>query len=172
MTEMFLADQVLDLVLQVPALFGVVAVFMVETNLPLSLSLGLVLMRFGGARSPFPLIWRKILVRVELRGVVRGRGRLKASAAIKWFALYIISGTVVGGFSTRDQNSLDGRMPIRKAWTTKEGCASGIARDSVANLLTNCARGSSLPWAMPRSEATVGLSRMLARKFCSNSLVS
>ncbi|RWV83860.1 hypothetical protein GW17_00054482 [Ensete ventricosum] len=45
--------------------------------LPLSLSSGLVLMRFGGARSPFPLIWRKILVRVELRGVVGGRGWLK-----------------------------------------------------------------------------------------------
>ncbi|RRT79568.1 hypothetical protein B296_00010844 [Ensete ventricosum] len=82
MTEVFLADQVLDLVLQVPTLFGVVVVFMVEMNLPLSLSLGLVLMWFSGARSPFPLIWRKILVRVELRGVIGGRGRLKSGPSI------------------------------------------------------------------------------------------
>ncbi|RRT59336.1 hypothetical protein B296_00024025 [Ensete ventricosum] len=49
---------------------------------PLSLSSGLVLMRFGGAWSPFPLIWRKISVRVELRGVVGGRGRLKFGPSI------------------------------------------------------------------------------------------
>ncbi|RRT39039.1 hypothetical protein B296_00056862 [Ensete ventricosum] len=86
-------------------------------------------MRFRGAKSPFPLIWRKISVRVELRGVVGGRERLKSSpsillldgpevgprgcfvqgrlcssrfsmikvsAVMKWFALCIISGTVVG----------------------------------------------------------------------------
>ncbi|RWV91046.1 hypothetical protein GW17_00046699 [Ensete ventricosum] len=94
-----------------------------------------VLMRFGGARSPFPFIWRKISVRVELRGVVGGCERLKSdpsillldglevgprgcsvrghfyssrfptirvSTTMKWFALYIISGTMVGGFSTKD----------------------------------------------------------------------
>ncbi|RZR89508.1 hypothetical protein BHM03_00017239 [Ensete ventricosum] len=161
-------------------------------------------MQFGGVRSPFPLIWRKISIHVELRGVVGGRERLKSgpsilldgpeagprgcstlgrfyssrfpairvSAAMKWFALCVISGTVVGGFSTKDQNSLDGRMPIKKAWITKEGCASGIARDSMANLLTNWARGSSLPWAMPRSEAAVGFGQELVRKLCSNSLTS
>ncbi|RWW70752.1 hypothetical protein BHE74_00021585 [Ensete ventricosum] len=161
-------------------------------------------MRFRGVRSPFPLIWRKISVHVELRGVVGGRERLKSdpsillldglevgprgcsvrghfysrfstirvSTTMKWFALYIISGTVVGGFSTKDHNNLDRRIPIRKAWITKEGCTSGIARVSVANLLTNWARGSSLPWAMPSSEATVGFGRALARKFCSSSFVS
>ncbi|RZR90653.1 hypothetical protein BHM03_00018580 [Ensete ventricosum] len=84
-------------------------------------------MRFGGARSPFPFIWRKISVRVELRGVVGGCERLKSdpsillldglevgprgcsvrghfyssrfptirvSTTMKWFALYIISGTM------------------------------------------------------------------------------
>ncbi|RWV87143.1 hypothetical protein GW17_00050894 [Ensete ventricosum] len=162
-------------------------------------------MRFRGAKSPFPLIWRKISVRVELRGVVGGRERLKSSpsillldgpevgprgcsvqgrfcssrfstikvlAVMKWFALCIISGTVVGGHLTKDQNSLDGRIPIRKAWIIKEGSASGIACVSVANLLTNWARGSSLPWAMPSSEATVGFGRALAKKFCSSSFAS
>ncbi|RZR92242.1 hypothetical protein BHM03_00020517 [Ensete ventricosum] len=104
-------------------------------------------MQFGGARSPFPLIWRKISVRVELRGVVGGRVRLKSdpstlleglevgprdcsargcfcssrfstirvSAAMKWFALYIISSIVVRGFSTR-------RMRIRDR--SNFGCES------------------------------------------------
>ncbi|RWW42152.1 hypothetical protein BHE74_00052317 [Ensete ventricosum] len=36
-------------------------------------------MRFGGARSPFSLLWRKILVRVELRVVVGGLERLKSA---------------------------------------------------------------------------------------------
>ncbi|RRT45794.1 hypothetical protein B296_00054880 [Ensete ventricosum] len=162
-------------------------------------------MRFGGARSPFPLIWRKISIRVELRGVVGGRVRLKSdpstllleglevgprdcsargcfcsshfstirvSAAMKWFALYIISSIVVRGFSTSDQNNLEGRIPIRNAWITKEGCVSGTAQISVANRLTNWASGSSLPWAMPRSEAAVGFGRALARKFCSSSPAS
>ncbi|RWW10749.1 hypothetical protein GW17_00025694 [Ensete ventricosum] len=162
-------------------------------------------MRFEGARSPFPLIWRKISVCVELRGVVGGcerlmsspsillldgpevgprgcsiRGRfcsscfsmIKVSAAMKWFALCIISGTVVGGFLTKDQNSLDGCIPIRKAWITREGCASRIAHVSVTNLLMNWVSGSSLPWAMPRSEAAVGFGRALARKFCSSSFAS
>ncbi|RRT71725.1 hypothetical protein B296_00011735 [Ensete ventricosum] len=35
-------------------------------------------MRFGEARSSFPFIWRKILVRVELKGVVGGHVRLKS----------------------------------------------------------------------------------------------
>ncbi|RWW56925.1 hypothetical protein BHE74_00036320 [Ensete ventricosum] len=59
------------------------------------------------------------------------------STAMKWFTLCIISGTMVGGFSTKDQNSLDERIPIRKAWITREGCVSGIAHVLVANLLTN-----------------------------------
>ncbi|RZS11288.1 hypothetical protein BHM03_00042605 [Ensete ventricosum] len=162
-------------------------------------------MRFGGARSPFPLIWRKISICVELRGVVGGRVRLKSDPSIllldglevgprgysvrgrfcsshfltirvsvmmKWFALCIIGGTVVEGFSTKDQNSLDMHIPIRNAWITKEGCASGIVRVSVANLLTNWASNSSLPSAMTRSEVAVGFSRSLARKFCSNSFAS
>ncbi|RZR71362.1 hypothetical protein BHM03_00004840 [Ensete ventricosum] len=155
----------------VPAFFGVVAVFMVETIIyALVPFLGLGLDVVWWCQEPLPLIWRKILVRVEFRGIIGGRERLKSgpsilllddpevdpwgcsvrgrfcssrfstirvSAAMKWFALYIISGIVVGGFSTKDQNSLDGRIPIKKAWITKEGYASGIARVSVANLLTN-----------------------------------
>ncbi|RWW16460.1 hypothetical protein GW17_00019660 [Ensete ventricosum] len=171
MTEVSLADQVLDLILQVPTFFGVVAVFMVETIIyALVPFLGLGLDVVWWCQEPLPLIWRKILVRVEFRGIIGGRERLKSgpsilllddpevdpwgcsvrgrfcssrfstirvSTAMKWFALYIFSGTVVGGFSTKDQNSLDGRIPIKKAWITKEGYASGIARVSVANLLTN-----------------------------------
>ncbi|RWW87513.1 hypothetical protein BHE74_00003664 [Ensete ventricosum] len=91
-------------------------------------------------------------------------GRLLA--AMKWFALCIISGTVVEGFLTKDHNNLDRRIPIIKAWITKEGCASRIARVSVANMLTNWAKGSSLPWAMPRSQAAMGFGWALDRKFC------
>ncbi|RZR98942.1 hypothetical protein BHM03_00028396 [Ensete ventricosum] len=143
MTEVSLADQVLDLVLQVPVLFGIMTVFTVETIVS----------------APVPFFGS-------------GLDAVRATAAIKWFVLCIFSRTVVGGFSTRDQNSLDGRMPIRKAWMTKEGCASRIAHDSVANLLMNCVRGSSLPWAMLRSEVVVGLGRALTWKFCSSSLAS
>ncbi|RWV98294.1 hypothetical protein GW17_00038866 [Ensete ventricosum] len=156
-------------------------------------------MRFGGARSPFPLIWRKISICVELRGVVGGRMRLKSDPSIllldglevgprgysvwgrfcsshfltirvsvmmKWFALCIIGGTVVEGFSTKDQNSLDMHIPIRNAWITKEGCASGIVRVSVANLLTNWASNSALPSAMTRSEVAVGFSRSAKGDIC------
>ncbi|RWV85941.1 hypothetical protein GW17_00052215 [Ensete ventricosum] len=35
-------------------------------------------MRFGGARSSFPFIWRKISVHVELKGVVGGHVQLKS----------------------------------------------------------------------------------------------
>ncbi|RRT70094.1 hypothetical protein B296_00023084 [Ensete ventricosum] len=91
---------------------------------------------------------------------------------MKWFTLYIISGTVVWGFSTSDQNSLEGRIPIRNAWIIKEGCTSGTARISVVNRLTNSASGSSLPWEMPMSEAAVGFDRALAKNFCSRSLAS
>ncbi|RRT35020.1 hypothetical protein B296_00035875, partial [Ensete ventricosum] len=174
----------------VPTLLGVMVVFMMERQyVPQSLSSGWVLMRFGGAKSPFPLIWRKISICVELRGVVGGRMRLKSDPSIllldgpevgprgysvrgrfcsshfltirvsvmmKWFALCIIGGTVVEGFSTKVQNSLDMHIPIRNAWITKEGCASGIVRVSVANLLTNWASDSSLPSAMTRSEVAVG----------------
>ncbi|RZS05794.1 hypothetical protein BHM03_00036348 [Ensete ventricosum] len=159
-------------------------------------------MRFGGANSPFPLIWRKILVYVELRGVVGGHVRLKSDPSIllldgpevgprgcsvrRHFCsscfpairvsaamnLYIISGTVVEGFSTKDYNILDGCIPIRKAWITREGCASGIGHVSVVNLLTNWASGSSLPWVMPRSEVAMGFGRALVRKFCSSSFAS
>ncbi|RRT37419.1 hypothetical protein B296_00038987 [Ensete ventricosum] len=96
-------------------------------------------MRLGGAMSPFPIIWRKISVHVELRGIVGGHVWLKSdpsilldgpevgprdcsawgcfyssrfsairvSVAMKWFTLCIISGTVVGGFFTKDHSSLD-----------------------------------------------------------------
>ncbi|RRT68164.1 hypothetical protein B296_00037615 [Ensete ventricosum] len=42
-------------------------------------------MRCGGARSPFPLIWRKISVHVELRGVVDGHNRLKSNPSTLLF---------------------------------------------------------------------------------------
>ncbi|RWW88785.1 hypothetical protein BHE74_00002321 [Ensete ventricosum] len=202
MTEVSLPDQVLNLVLQVSTLFGVVVVFTVKiivSALVPFFGSGLDAVRWCHEPLPSYLeedldprgVERSYLAEVwPLYPPPRwSRGRsprlfpqgcfcsshfptIRASAVMKWFSLCIISGTMVGGFSTKDQNSLDGRMPIRKAWMTKEGCASGIARDSVANLLTNCARGSSLPWAMSRSEAIVGLGRALARKFCSSSLAS
>ncbi|RZR88538.1 hypothetical protein BHM03_00016141 [Ensete ventricosum] len=149
MTKVSLVDQVLDLVLQVPALFNVMAVFTVERivsalvpffgpgldvvwwcqeSLPpyLEEDLG----PCGVERSRWgPLVtevWPLYPPPWWSRG---GSSRLfhsgrfyssrfpmiRASAAIKWFALCIISGTMVGGFSTKDQNSLDGCMPIRKA---------------------------------------------------------
>ncbi|RZR85725.1 hypothetical protein BHM03_00012737 [Ensete ventricosum] len=106
-----------------------------------------------------------------------GRGRfcslhlpaIRVSAVMKWFILCIISGTMLGGFFTNDQNNLDGCIPIRNAWITKEECASRIACVSVANRLTNWASDSSLPWAMPRNKAAMGFDQALARKFCSSS---
>ncbi|RWW85159.1 hypothetical protein BHE74_00006189 [Ensete ventricosum] len=172
MTKVSLVDQVLDLVLQVPSLFNVMAVFTVEriVSAPVPFfgpGLDVVwwcqesippyleedLSPYGVERSRRgPLateVWPLYPPPWWSRG---GSSRLfhsgrfysscfpmiRASAAIKWFALCIISGTM-------------------------EGCALGIAHDSVANLLMNCARGSSLPWVMPRSEAAVGLGRALAR---------
>ncbi|RWW55452.1 hypothetical protein BHE74_00037911 [Ensete ventricosum] len=157
----------------VPAFFDIMVVFTMETII-------LTLVPFLG--TDFDAIWRRqesfppyLEENLGPRGV-EGRCRrscaAEVSTAMKWFTLCIISGTVVGGFSTKDQNSLDERIPITNAWITKEGCASGIARVSAGNRLTNWASGSSLPWVMPRSEAAVGFGRVLARKFCSSSLAS
>ncbi|RZS02835.1 hypothetical protein BHM03_00032926 [Ensete ventricosum] len=59
---------------------------------------------------------------------------IRVSAAMKWFALCIISGTVVEGFSTNDQNSLDGHISVRNAWITTKGyasCSAGPGRTGV-----------------------------------------
>ncbi|RRT56872.1 hypothetical protein B296_00009021 [Ensete ventricosum] len=107
MIEVSLPDQVLDLVLQVPTLFGVVAIFTVKTIVSAPVPFfgpGFDAVRW--CMSPFPLIWRKILVHVELRGVIW----LKASAVMKWFSLCIILGTMVeGGVCIRDRSRLGGK---------------------------------------------------------------
>ncbi|RWW79628.1 hypothetical protein BHE74_00012074 [Ensete ventricosum] len=94
------------------------------------------------------------------------------STTMYWFARCSISRTIVGGRSTSNQKNLKGRSPIKNAWITKEGCVSGTPRISTANRPTNWAKDSSLPWLKSRSEAAVGLSRALPKKFSSNSFVS
>ncbi|RWW33641.1 hypothetical protein GW17_00001636 [Ensete ventricosum] len=48
----------------------------------------------------------------------------------------------------------------------------GTPRISTTKCSTHWARDSSLPWLSPRSEATVGLGRALAKNFGSNSFMS
>ncbi|RWW67722.1 hypothetical protein BHE74_00024811 [Ensete ventricosum] len=99
----------------VPAFLGVVVVFTMKTIISVLVPfLGSGLDTVWGCQEPFPPYLEENL---GPRGVKKS-----VLAAMKWFALYIISRTVVGGFSTKDQNSLDGRIPIKKAWITKEGC--------------------------------------------------
>ncbi|RZR97926.1 hypothetical protein BHM03_00027205 [Ensete ventricosum] len=75
---------------------------------------------------------------------------------------------IVGSHSINDQKNLEGRSPIRNAWITREGYASGTPRIFIAKCLTNWVRDSSLPWVRPRSETAVGLRRVFAKKFSSN----
>ncbi|RWW28168.1 hypothetical protein GW17_00007374 [Ensete ventricosum] len=89
-----------------------------------------------------------------------------------WCARCSISGRVVGGRSISDQKNLDGLSPVKNAWMARDGWRSGIPWTCDVNRPTNWERGSSLPWAIPRREAVVGLGRALAKKFSSNSLVS
>ncbi|RRT39115.1 hypothetical protein B296_00038044 [Ensete ventricosum] len=97
---------------------------------------------------------------------------ISISAAIYCCARCSISGRVVGGRSISDQKNLDGLSPVKNAWMARDGWRSGISWTCDVNRPTNWERGSSLPWAIPRREAVVGLGRALVKKFSSNSLAS
>ncbi|RRT32374.1 hypothetical protein B296_00055094, partial [Ensete ventricosum] len=89
-----------------------------------------------------------------------------------WCAHCSISGRVVGGRSTSDQKNLDGLSHVKNAWMARDGWKSRIPWTCDANHPANWERSSSLPWAIPRTEAVVGFGRALAKKFSSNSLTS
>ncbi|RZS05164.1 hypothetical protein BHM03_00035647 [Ensete ventricosum] len=82
-------------------------------------------MRCGGARSPFPLIWRKISVHVELRGVVDGHNRLKSNPST-----LLLEGPEVG---------------LRHCFA--RGCAGeDLTHECIANLkAATCSVGSKFP---------------------------